>query len=80
MTTVQAYRYKGKKYLGPDGYVWKVIGVAFVDDRVYVWLRRTWRPFSKRFRYAVAREDGSISWINRDADLLAARIRMERGL
>ena len=75
---VKAYRYKGRKYLGPDGYTWKVIGVAFVDDRVYVWLRRTWRPFSRKFRYAVAHGDGAITWVMEGADMLAARIEKRR--
>ena len=70
--------YKGRRFIcSMDGHVWKVVEVAMLDGRTYLKLRRAWRPLSRRFRYAEAREHGAISWINRDADLLAARI--ERG-
>lgn len=70
--------YKGMKYLGPDGHEWKVIGVALMDGKVCLKLRRTWRPFSKKFRYAVARGGGAIEWVNRGADLVAARMERRR--
>ena len=73
--------HKGRRYIcSMDGHVWKVVGEATLDGRNYLKLRRAWRPLSRRFRYAEAREHGAISWINRDADQLAARIRREKGL
>lgn len=69
--------YKGRKYLGPDGYAWKVVDVAMLDGKVYVKLRRAWRPFSRKSRYAEARGGGAIAWVNEGADLVADRI--ERG-
>ena len=73
--------YKGRRFIcRMDGHVWKVVGEATLDGRTYLKLRRAWRPLSRRFRYAVARGDGSIQWVIRDADQLAARVRRERGL
>lgn len=45
-----------------------------LDGKVYVKLRRVWRPFSRRFRCAEARGGGAIAWVNEGADLVAARI------
>lgn len=64
MTTLGgAYAYRGKKYLDEKGRAWKVVGATMLDGKVYLKLRRTWRPFSPRYRYAEARGGGAIAWI-----------------
>lgn len=72
--------YKGRRYIcSMDGHVWKVVEGAVLDGKTYLKLRRAWRPLSRHFRCAEARGGGAIAWVNEGADLVAARIRRERG-
>ena len=67
--------YKGRRYIcSMDGHVWKVVEGAVLDGKTYLKLRRAWRPLSRRFRYAEAREHGAIAWVMKGANLNTGRI------